>query len=242
MKKLYESLDMEDRKIYVYNDIKDDQALLFIINDGDMIKNIENNIFQKLAENVENIMVVFVDSPDRFKEYTPWKHKSTVNNVDFYEGGGDQYLAYILKDILDVLEKTYGIGFRSSNIFLGGSSLGGLIASYGLFQYPDSLGGGIFVSSSYWFDGFLDYLDQRSIDLSDKKVYMDVGDLERPGRTTMGKDVVGETKKVVDVFLAKGLKEENLSFILQENMGHNQSFFIDRIYDAIIWLSRDRRI
>ena len=242
MKNLYETRLFEDRKIYMYNDIKDSQGLLFIINDGAMIKNIENNIFQKLEENVENIMVVFVDSHDRFAEYTPWEHKSTVNNVDYYKGQGDEYLSFILGPMLKEIEKVYGLSFSKKNIFLGGSSLGGLIASYGLFEYADQLGGGIFVSSSYWYGGFIDYLEAKDISLEGKIIYMDVGDLERPGRTTMGKDIIKETQKVFDVFLNKQIDPENIRFILQEKMGHNQSFFIDRIYDAIIWISRDRRI
>lgn len=41
---------------------------------------------------------------------------------------------------------------------------------------------------------------------------------------------------MVGLFLDKNLKYENIYFIIQDDMEHRESYFIDRIYDGILFI------
>ena len=232
-----EHIFFENRNIYVYSDIRNEDVKLFLVNDGDMIKRVQNNMFNKLEENSENIIVVAIEPEDRFNEYTPWFQNSYVDRIDVFKGSGDDYLELLMDELVPYIEEKEDVEIKDKNIFLAGASLGGLISSYGLLKYPKRLGGGIFVSSSYWYDGFLNYLSDSTCIDEDWLIYMDVGDKEKPGKITLFKDIVKETQKVYEILLEKGVKEKNINYRIQKDMGHNESFFIDRIYNGIVWIS-----
>ncbi len=231
-----EHIFFKNRNIYLYTDIKDEDVTLFLVNDGDMIKRVQNNMFSKLEEHASNIIVAAIEPLDRFDEYTPWFQNSYVDRIDVFKGSGNQYLEFLMEELVVYIEEKLDLEIKDKNIFLAGASLGGLISTYGLLKYPKRLGGGIFVSSSYWYDGFLNYLaDSTCID-EDWLIYMDVGDKEKPGKITLFKDIVKETERVYEIFLDKGVAKRNINYRIQKDMGHNESFFIDRIYNGIVWV------
>lgn len=199
-----------------------------------MFTRLENNIVGKLEDRLENIIVIAIEPLDRFAEYTPWFQESMVSWVEYFEGSGDFYLSFLIEDLFPYLEERYDIKFK--NKYLAGASLGGLISSYGIFKYPDYFKGGIFVSASFWYEGFINYLKTLEYVGPRFKIYMDVGSEEKPGRISLFKDVVEETKLVYEIFLELGLNPNDIRFLIKKDMPHKESFFIDRIYDGIEWI------
>lgn len=233
MDKKYEEVVINNRKLDMYYKIEDfpEDINIFLIQDGQMLKDIENNIVDKLLSEYNNICLLFIHSEDRNKEYTPWKLSSNVHYLEDYKGGADEYLEEVMEEIIPFIGNRFKSG--KINYYLVGSSLGGLVSTYGVLKYSSIFSGGVFISSSYWFIDFLDFIEKVELENKDLKIYMDVGDSEGSGKINYNTDIVEETKKVYNLLLDKNIEKTNISFIIQKNMHHDISFFIDRIYDGI---------
>lgn len=230
----FEKILYEDRNLYVYSNIGNkDNLQMFLVQDGQMFQELENNIIKRFSSNLEDLLVVFIESKNRLREYSPWFSRSLLDDIGYFEGGGDEYLEFILKRVKPFIQRRYNIRIDGSNTFLCGASLGGLISTYGMLEYNRELGGGVFVSPSYWYEGFLDYVGRSQLDFSRFKIYLDVGDVEGRGKITQNKDMAEVVIEMKHIFLDKGICQEKFEFVLQEGMGHNDSFFIDRIYRGI---------
>lgn len=236
----YNSFVLEGRQIGILNLINNDRKEppnLFIIQDAEMFQEVENNFLGNLEKNAPNMLIALISTDDRDGEYTPWYAERTVAWVDEFSGNGDDYINFLIDRLIPFLEDKYNRIFNKTNTYMAGASLGGLISTYALFKYPNEFAGGIFVSSSYWYENFLNFLNlSRNIN-KEAIIYMDVGDQEGIGKITLGKDIVEETKKVYQIFLDKGIKKDNIYFEIKKDMSHNISFFVDRIYDGIIYIN-----
>lgn len=232
----YEKIRFKNRKIFIYSSKELRNPNVYLIQDGQDLKEVENNIIGKIDNNSDDIVVVFIESLDRNSEYTPWYSSTLVQSIECFPGEGDFYLDFIVGELIPFLGFKLGIDILNERIYMGGSSLGGLISTYALFKYPDIFHGGIFVSSSYWYDGFLEYIRSFEGFKTRKIVYLDVGSGERPGKITLNKDVVEETKKVYEILLAKSIGERDILFKIHKGMTHEISYFIDRIYDGIFYM------
>lgn len=233
-----EDLVAGERRASIYYRKEEKNPLVFLINDGYMFREIENNVLGKL-ESFKNLALVFLDSKNRNSDYTPWYGDSLVERIDCFPGKGDDYLEFLRTDVLGKL-RSLGLNIGGDRTYLVGSSLGGLIGTYGIVNYQKTFAGGVLVSSSYWYDGFVDYLKKSDLDLSNHIIYMDMGAKEGISKITLGKDNLKLTKEVRDIFLEKGLKEENLEFKVHEGMKHKESYFVDRIYDGIEFIHRKK--
>lgn len=226
-----------DRQIKLMWNIKDpEKTSLFLINDGDMFDRIENNVLGKIRDNIDNVVICLIYPNDRGSEYTPWKSDDLGIKVKYFPGNGDGYLGYVFRKLVPRIESKINMRIKDGNIFMAGASLGGLISTYAMFKYPKEIGGGIFISSSYWYPNFVDYVKATDLDLEDKLIYIDIGSKESPSKITLNKSIVSITEDMVGLFLDKNLKYENIYFIIQDDMEHRESYFIDRIYDGILFI------
>jgi enterochelin esterase-like enzyme len=97
----------------------------------------------------------------------------------------DNYLKFIVSEIIPYIEANYSVNVGGEHRYLAGSSMGGLISWYGLMQYPNEFAGAICMST-HWpgmfsddqqtFNAFKDYIAQHLPDLSTQKLYFDHGD------------------------------------------------------------------
>ncbi len=235
-----ESLCLKDHNLSLISNIDgQEDPLVFIVQDGDMFKKEENNIKAKLGHRFDNIIVLALDPINRFAEYSPWPEDEFREELPF-TGKGDQYLSFLMEDLIGFLEDKFSLEIKASNVFLAGASLGGLISIYGAFEYPE-LGGFISVSSSLWYDNFIDYIEKSQKYNPEQLAYIDVGDAEGKGAVNHYMDVVTISQHLYSVLMEKGFKEENILFIVQENMQHRITYFIDRIYDGISYIYSKKR-
>lgn len=231
------NLTYKGKKLHIYEKIYSiDRLKVFIINDGDIFLKSKDNILARMA-GLKDIVLVFIPPDDRFHDYTPWEEGSFRKDYPF-SGGGDEYLIYIIDKIIPLIEGELGLEILGKSTYLAGASLGGLISLYGLLEYPDDFGGAICISSSFWYDNFLDYVRTKELPSLDVPIYMDVGDREGKGRITLNRDVLEISKEVYSMLLEKGLK--NISFKIQEGMSHRSNFFVDRLCSGIEYISNKK--
>lgn len=217
--------EVKGRKIFLYKDVKSLEDLVIIfLQDGEKFLFKENDILSKTIRNLDNIIIVGIEPIDRKDEYTPWKYKS-------FNGQGDEYLKFIINDLKPYIEKKCGVVVKKENSYLAGASLGGLISVYGLLEYPGEFQGGIIVSPSLWYKGFLEYINKKSIE-KDLIIYMDIGAGEGKNKECIKKDILKNTKIFYGKLLESKL-ENKVYFNIIDDMKHNSNTFGYRIYRGI---------
>lgn len=218
---------------YSYKD--KNKVKLFFIHDGEILGKIENNIINKLDDSTDNIILVSIYSKNRLDDYTPWKENKHRSDFPF-GGNGNEYIRFIVEDLKKEIQRKLNIKIPANRTFIGGASLGGLISLYAILEYENEFGGAILVSSSFWYDNFIDYLVEKRNINQNLLIYMDVGNKEGKGKITLNRDVLPLTKEVYNILLDKGVKKENIKFLIKDKMAHRSTYFIDRLYDGIKYI------
>lgn len=92
-------------------------------------------------------IVVAVDNgPNRLDEYSPW------SNAQYGGGGqGDLYLDFLVQTLKPYIDTNYRTLPGRDNTGIGGSSMGGLIATYAALRHPAVFGKVASFSPAYWF-------------------------------------------------------------------------------------------
>lgn len=150
-----------------------------------LLQAVGHDELDKLDEEVEiirrNCAVSFVlvafKIRDWNRELSPWPTPAVFGKEDFGDGA---------EDTLETVEKIVN-GFQGLPVVLGGYSLAGLFSLWAAYQSA------VFtavtaVSPSLWFDGWLDYVQQRSPE--SRFIYLSLGDQEEmaknPKLSTVG--------------------------------------------------------
>ncbi len=121
----------------------------------------------------------------RFTEYTPQKAADLVTrrNIKFSplvkppEGESDEYLRFIVGELKPFIDKNYRTKPDTSNTFVIGSSMGGLISLYAVSEYPNIFGGAGSLSTQFPLgDGIIiGYLKKFLPAPKNHKIYFDYG-------------------------------------------------------------------
>jgi predicted alpha/beta superfamily hydrolase len=80
----------------------------------------------------------------RLKEYSPYDHKQ------YGKGEGDQYVDFLALTLKPFIDKKYRTLKDSTNTFIAGSSMGGLISLYAMVKHPNVFGGAGIFSPAFW--------------------------------------------------------------------------------------------
>ena len=103
----------------------------------------------QLATNGQDLtgcIVVAVDNgPNRLDEYSPW------NNPQYGGGQGDLYVDFLVQTLKPYVDTNYRTLPGRENTGIGGSSMGGLIATYAALREPAVFGKVAAFSPAYWF-------------------------------------------------------------------------------------------
>lgn len=186
----------------------------------------------------KSFIIVGIDChpKNRLDEYSPWVN----NQLDqlFPEGGikvaggkGNDYLKWIVYELKPYIDNHYHT--LTSESFLAGSSMGGLISLYGGLLYPQVFKGVGCFSSAFWFakselEQFIVQNHRKSLN-----VYLDVGTMES-NNETMRKYYLNDTQDIAS--LLKRLGTEKLKLTIDEGGKHHELAWQKRFPDFIMWL------
>lgn len=103
------------------------------------------------------IVVGIWNDSNRIDDYT------VDRDVQRQRGGkGEQYLRYIIEHVKPFVDRTYRTSAEREQTFIGGSSLGGLIALHACLEHPDIFGGCLALSPAlHWNDDAILHLLER---------------------------------------------------------------------------------
>ncbi len=200
----------------------------------------------------EGIIVVGIDNSradnglDRLNEYSPWVNEEIGKfiswaTVDYPLGGeGQKYAEFIVNTLKKDIDKNFRTKKGKEYTGIAGSSMGGLISLYIGLKYQDIFSKiGVF-SPAFFFkqDKTNDFVRKSNIG-EHVKIYMDIGTEETSDESIpdFNKIYVNMAQEM-DLILKneKGIKRENIKFIIDEGARHEEEAWAKRFPEAVKWL------
>lgn len=182
--------------------------------------------------------------------------------VSFYldkKATGHRYCQFIGKDLVEYLQKTFGLATDREDTLIGGLSMGGFGALHTGLMYPETFGGIMALSSALIVYHLKDMKpDNQDPVMANYEYYVDTfGDLTKALESDHNPEVlykrnVREGRKNPRIFMACGsedfllgpnhlmrdfLKEQKADFTYVEAPGvHDWNFWVPHAYKGIEWL------
>ena len=170
------------------------------------------------------LIVVGVDNGQdkRMNELSPWKNKK------FGDAEGAEYMEFIVKQIKPYIDSTFRTLNNRENTAIMGSSMGGLISHYAIYNYPEVFGmAGIF-SPSYWYSEDVFTFTEENPVPEDARLLLVIGKKEG--------NAVDDTEKMYTHILATGHPNESLKITIDQEGDHNEASWRKQFIPAIMWL------
>jgi predicted alpha/beta superfamily hydrolase len=177
-------------------------------------------------------IVVGIDNggAERLNEYSPWV------NAQYGGGQGDEYMGFIAETLKPYIDENFRTRTEPEFNALIGSSMGGLIATYGVCEYPNlfrKLGS---FSPAYWFslDDLNSYLN-APIDLSNHRSYFVAGQNESSSMVT-------NTNTIKNAMQNNGMTSDNTLTKFDSYGTHTETYWRGEFGAAYQWLFLDENL
>lgn len=122
------------------------------------------------------VSVVIIKEVNWNDDMTPWKADGVFKKAKPFGGKAPVFLDKLTKQIIPEKEKELGIDNAERTIV--GVSLSGLFSVWSVFN-TDAFTNIISISGSLWYDGFIDWMKDKTLSPSIKKVCMLLGEKEK---------------------------------------------------------------
>ncbi|NNJ72375.1 MAG: alpha/beta hydrolase [Enterobacterales bacterium] len=183
------------------------------------------------AEKGVAVIVVGIDNggDKRINELSPWQ------NDDYGQAEGEAYVRFIVEQLKPYIDEHYKTKPDAANTGVMGSSLGGLITQYAIFEYPNVFSKAGVYSPSFWFsDAVYEHASEKLSKLSSEhKIHYLVG-------TEEGSDSVADINKMVSIISEATASQAVNQPVLLVNIvpggEHNESFWAQHFAMTIEFL------
>jgi len=172
-----------------------------------------------------SLIVVGIDNglDKRMNELSPW------TNEQFGQAEGKAYMNFIVQVVKPYIDRHYRTLADKENTAIMGSSMGGLISHYAIFNYRDVFSKAGIFSPSFWYsDRVFEFSDPEKL-IKNAKLYFIVGENEGP-------DMVNGLNKMTNQLLDQGLASDQLSTSVIAGGEHNEALWRSEFSDAVLWL------
>ncbi|ELZ74801.1 alpha/beta hydrolase [Haloferax larsenii] len=168
---------------------------------------------------------------DRTVEYTPHPHP------EFGGGGADSYLQFLFEEVKPLVDETFRTRPEKEATGLLGSSLGGLISLYALFEYPQKVGFLGAMSPAFWWSGeeIFEYVEAQPF--TPARIYVDVGDTESMDDPDRCELYIDDAARMVELLREKGY--DDVEFLVDEGGVHREHAWARRFPGAMRFLLDD---
>jgi predicted alpha/beta superfamily hydrolase len=158
----------------------------------------------------------------RTEELTPWVHP------EYPTGRGDDYMAFIVETLKPYVDSSYRTLKDRNNTGIMGSSLGGLISTYGALKYQEVFSKSGPFSPAYWinYDSIWGFMQGQGKQ-HEISFYQNMGDQE-------GEVNILIMQQLEDSLKAMGFERVNSKVI--PNAGHNEATGREDFRNAYLWL------
>lgn len=170
-----------------------------------------------------------------FKTYLDTLHKANGYKVMGDPVYSDSYLKFIVEELKVQIDKNYSTKPDVSNTFIMGSSMGGLISMYAIFEYPEVFGAAACLSTHWTVayggygkedevsDAFAAYIKANIPDPSSHKLYFDYG------TETLDSLYERHQLKITKIIEEEGYTKDNFRSLKFEGAAHDEKSWNARL-------------
>ena len=185
---------------------------------------VDETLNQLFEDGYKVPIVVGIDNGGgyRIDELTPW------NNPAYGGGQGDEYLAFIVETLKPYIDVNYRTLADRENTAIIGSSLGGLISTYGALKYTNVFSKSGSFSPAYWInsDSIWGFVTENDM-IQNIRFYQNVGETE-------GDTYIDMMYAMQDSLINVGFTDVTSKVI--PGGGHNEQTWRDDFAEAYLWL------
>ncbi|MFC7681273.1 alpha/beta hydrolase [Paenibacillus sp. GCM10028914] len=242
----FHDLVVEQREVVVYlppsyETSGQNYPVAYVQDGGFLFTECSNYLEHLFAKgDLQEMILVGVKTDIRNDEYTPWPAASLIPDRSPFGGKGKEYIdevAYVLKPYIDNHYRTKKEAEFTAMI---GGSFGGLISLFAGYWKPDVFGQLGLLSTSFWYEGVLDYIRQENGLNKNLRVYMSVGLCEGIYKQNIQKNMVLNTQEAARLFIEKGFSEDSLRMEWVPEGTHDDVFMVRQFPEALQWLFNPR--
>ena len=174
------------------------------------------------------VIVVGIDNgaEKRMLELTAWE------NPEHAKGEGRQYMEFVVAVVKPYIDAHYRTQPDRAHTAIMGSSLGGLISHYAIYEYPKVFGKAGLFSPSYWYAPAVDEFTTSHSVPPGTRLYFYAGGKE-------DEHMVGNMQHTVDLVRKAGVPAEAISVHVVETAAHNETAWRAEFPLAVEWLFRE---
>lgn len=189
---------------------------------------------------LDELILVGITTPNRNDEYTPWPAESLVNHMSPFGGKGKAYVDEVADVLKPYIDNHYRTQKEAEHTAILGGSFGGLISLFAGYWRPETFGRIGLLSTSFWYEGVMDYIRDHEGFNSDLRIFMSVGLCEGIYKQNIQKHMVPYTKAAASLFVEKGFPEDSFRFVMEPQGTHDGLFMLQRFPEALQWLFKQR--
>lgn len=175
-------------------------------------------------ENGLELIVVGIDNGQehRMQELTAWDHEK------YGKAEGKEYMDFIVRTVKPYVDDHYRTLSSWEHTGIMGSSMGGLISHYAVFQYSGYFSKAGIFSPSYWYsEGPFD--QAKKLKLSpETKLFLYMGGKEGPM-------MLDNFNRMVELLKEEGYADQ-MQTKITSNGEHNERFWRAELKEALLWL------
>ncbi len=168
------------------------------------------------------LIIVGIDNGQQYRmtEYGPWK------NIRNGKPEGKKYMEFIVEDLKPIIDNQYRTLSNRENTAIMGSSMGGFISHYAIFEYPEIFSKAGVFSPSFWYSkNVFSFTEEKNLK-QNIKIYMLIG----------GKEGTKLTLKMEKLLRKKGFTDDNLVVKVDPEGEHNEAFWKANFCTAVQFL------
>lgn len=176
--------------------------------------------------------IAVVTGMDWQNVFSPWPAKGVPAGTPDFKGQSPQFLKALQESVVPEVEKRLGISPNVERTLVG-VSMSGLFA---LWQWAlcDTFHNIASLSGSFWYEGFVDWLERKNLPKKNGVAYFLLGNQESKSRVKEFQSVAADTAIVVDTLKKAGIRTQ-----FESVPGDHYSNPVPRLNDAFsaIYLS-----
>ena len=171
------------------------------------------------------LIVVAIDNggEHRMTEYSGW------DNPRFGPGEGQEYIAFVSDTLKPYIDQHYRTRPEAEYSGIMGSSMGGLISHYALFNQAGTFAKAGIFSPSYWYAETVFQQTDGLVLPAGSRLTMLTGQQE-------GRQMVDKMLKMAQLLRQQGLSPSQLAVKVVPQAGHNEAFWRSEFADAALFL------
>jgi len=149
------------------------------------------------------VSIAVITGMDWDNDLTPWPAKGEPPGSPDFKGEAAEFLSKLASKVVPEIEKRLEIS-EDAERTLAGVSLSGLFTLW-QWMVNETFHNIISLSGSFWYEGFVEWIETQRVPENKGKAYFLLGDMEAKTKVRAFQPVEKDTEEIVDYLHGKGI-------------------------------------